>query len=190
MEGKVIIVSAPSGAGKTTVVKHLLSRIPSLEFSISACSRAKRANEADGKDYYFITADEFRQKIGKGDFLEWEEVYENSFYGTLRSEIERIWKKGNHIIFDVDVKGGMNLKKHFGNRALAVFIKPPSIKILEQRLRNRSTDSEESLKKRLAKAAYEMTFSKEFDQTIINADLNRTLARSEKIVNNFLNKKQ
>lgn len=186
MEGRMIIVSAPSGAGKTTVVKHLLTTIPALEFSVSACSRAKRGNEVDGKDYYFISAELFKEKIRNDEFLEWEEVYENNFYGTLKSEVDRIWAKGNHIIFDVDVKGGLNIKKLYPENSLAIFIKAPSLKILEQRLRNRLTDSEESLRKRVRKAAFENTFSRQFDKTIINRELDKTLDKSVKIVNKFL----
>jgi len=140
-KGKLIIFSAPSGAGKTTIVHHLLKSGLDLQFSISAASREKRKNEIDGKDYYFIPADEFRKKIENNEFLEWEEVYKDHYYGTLKSEVERIWSEGLHVIFDVDVVGGMNIKKYYGDRALSVFVMPPSVKHLEERLRKRSTDS-------------------------------------------------
>ena len=187
MEGKVIIFSAPSGAGKTTVVKHILSLYSEMEFSVSACSRPKRPNEMDGKDYFFITAEEFRVKIEKGEFLEWEEVYENCFYGTLRSELSRIWKSVHVVVFDVDVKGGINLKRIFGDNAMSVFISPPDLETLEQRLRNRSTDSEESLQKRLNKAGWEMQFSSQFDKIIVNNELSKTYQEAEQIVKEWIN---
>jgi guanylate kinase len=186
MEGKVIIFSAPSGAGKTTIVKHILNLYPEMEFSISACSREKRPNETDGKDYFFISADEFRNKIEKGEFVEWEEVYEGCYYGTLRSELSRIWKIGHVVVFDVDVKGGINLKRIFGEKALSVFISPPDLETLEQRLRNRSTDSEESLNKRLNKASWEMQFSNSFDKILFNKDLKETLAEAERLVKEWI----
>ena len=184
--GKLIILSAPSGAGKTTIVKQLLKFFPQLEFSISACSRQKRPKEIDGKDYYFLTAGQFKEKIEKNEFLEWEEVYPGLFYGTLKSEIERIWAKGKHVIFDVDVVGGLNIKKFYKEKALAIFIKPPSIAELEIRLRRRHTESEENLKKRIAKAEYEMTFAKNFDCIVINKILEHAIAESREIVGNFL----
>lgn len=184
-KGKLIIFSAPSGAGKTTVVKHLLKVNNSLEFSISATSRTPRITESDGVDYYFLSADEFRKKIANNEFLEWEEVYPGTFYGTLKSEVERIRDKGKHVIFDVDVVGGMNIKKFYGKEALAVFIQPPSIEELKLRLTKRSTDSPEVIEKRVQKAAYELTFSSNFDITLTNKDLQETLARAEEIVKAF-----
>jgi len=187
MEGKIIIFSAPSGAGKTTIVKHILSIFPEMEFSISACSRLKRPNEIDGKDYFFITAEEFRIKIDNGEFVEWEEVYENCYYGTLRSELGRIWKSGHIVVFDVDVKGGINLKRIFGDNAISIFISPPDLKTLEQRLRNRATDSEESLKKRIEKATWEMEFASKFDKLIVNNELTKTFQETEQIVKAWIN---
>ena len=169
--GKVIIFSAPSGAGKTTLVKYLLAQDLNLEFSISACSRNKRANEEDGKDYFFMTKESFREKIKNDEFLEWEEVYDGNYYGTLKSEIERIWAEGKHVIFDVDVVGGLNLKKYFGNKALAIYVDAPSIEILEKRLRSRETETEETIKKRIGKAVEEIKFRKDFDLVIVNDDL-------------------
>lgn len=186
MIGKVIIFSAPSGAGKTTVVKHLLNVFPQLEFSVSATSRLIRGSETNGKDYFYISAEEFRTKIDNQQFLEWEEVYENCYYGTLRSELQRIWQKGNIVLFDVDVKGGMNLKRIFGDNALAIFISPPSLEILEERLRARSTDNEESIVKRVNKASLEMHFSGHFDKILLNNDLSETLKIAEDWVKEFI----
>jgi guanylate kinase len=185
-EGKLIIFSAPSGSGKTTLVHHLLSK-PELKlaFSVSATSRAKRPNETHGKDYYFLSADEFRKRIDADDFLEWEEVYTDQFYGTLRSEIDRIHAEGKTVMFDVDVVGGLNIKKQFGDDALAVFVKPPSIEELENRLRNRSTESEESLQKRVGKATKEMEFANQFDVILVNDDLETAKAEAEKLVSDF-----
>lgn len=185
--GKLIIFSAPSGSGKTTLVHHLLD-IPEMKlaFSISATSRAERPNETHGKDYYFLSEDEFRDRIGKGDFLEWEEVYPGRFYGTLRSEIARIHAEGKHVMFDVDVVGGLNIKKQFGDRALAVFVKPPSIEELERRLRERSTESEESLKERVSKASEEVAFADRFDVVLVNDDLEQAKADAEELVANFI----
>jgi len=186
-KGKLIIFSAPSGAGKTTIVKRLLEHPDlCLEFSISAASRRKRANETDGKDYYFITAGEFQQKIADNEFVEWQEVYPGSYYGTLKSEMKRIWDKGNNVLFDVDVQGGLNLKKIFGNNALAFFITPPSLEILAQRLKKRGTEDETSLKKRLDKAGYEMTFAKGFDQIIVNDNLERAVEEAIQSIKSFL----
>lgn len=185
-EGKLIIFSAPSGSGKTTLVHHLLSKPElKLSFSVSATSRAKRPNETHGKDYYFLSADEFRKRIDADDFLEWEEVYTDQFYGTLRSEIDRIHAEGKTVMFDVDVVGGLNIKKQFGDDALAVFVKPPSIEELENRLRNRSTESEESLQKRVGKAAKEMEFANQFDVILVNDDLETAKAEAEKLVSDF-----
>ena len=185
-QGKLIIFSAPSGAGKTTLVHYLLSK-PELKlaFSVSATSRAKRPNETDGTDYYFLTAEAFKARIENGDFLEWEEVYTDQFYGTLRSEIDRIHAEGKHVMFDVDVIGGLNIKKQFGNDALAVFVKPPSIEELEKRLRNRSTESEESLQKRVGKAAQEMEYANQFDVVLVNDDLETAKAEAARLVADF-----
>ncbi len=186
MEGKLVIVSAPSGAGKTTIVKHLLDSGLELEFSVSACSRPPRENEVNGKDYYFLTVDEFREKISAGEFLEWQEVYENQYYGTLRSEAERIWNKGHHIIFDVDVKGGLNLKKLFPNLSIALFIMPPTFEVLEERLRKRSTEDEASLRKRLGKVRAELEFAKNFDHIIVNDVLDKAKKEAFVLVHQFL----
>lgn len=184
--GKLIIFSAPSGSGKTTLVHHLLSK-PELKlaFSVSATSRAKRPNETDGKDYYFLSADEFRARIEKGDFLEWEEVYTNQFYGTLRSEIDRIHADGKTVVFDVDVVGGLNIKQQFGKDALAVFVQPPSVEELERRLRHRSTESEESLQKRVGKAAEELEFANQFDVILVNDELEAAKLKAEELVQEF-----
>ena len=185
--GKAIIFSAPSGAGKTTIVKSLLANKLPLSFSISACSRQKRENEINGKDYHFLSIENFKQKINEQAFIEWEEVYENNYYGTLKSEIERIWNDKKHVVFDVDVVGGLNLKKHFGNNALAIFIQPPSMDVLIERLRNRATESEASLNKRIDKAKHEMTYSTSFDSIIINDQLEETIEVAEKKLKDFLN---
>ncbi|MCU0445994.1 MAG: guanylate kinase [Microscillaceae bacterium] len=186
--GKILIFSAPSGSGKTTIVRHLLQNNPNLGFSVSACTRARRAHEQDGKDYYFLTLEEFRTKIAQQAFVEWEEVYANSFYGTLKSEIERIWAQGKHVIFDVEVHGGLNLKKYFGDQALAVFVTVPSLEILEARLRSRQTESEESLQKRIAKFQYELTFRDKFDAILLNENLEEALLKAQELVSEFVNK--
>ena len=187
---KAIIFSAPSGAGKTTIVHHLM-KIPSfkLAFSVSATSRAMRHNEVDGKDYHFLTPDDFLRRAQRGEFLEWEEVYKDQYYGTLKSEIENIWKSGNNVIFDVDVQGGMNLKKIFGEKALSIFVQPPSIEMLNFRLRNRSTESAEKIAMRINKAAAEMKFACKFDVQLLNDDLTVALMQAEQIVGGFLQKK-
>ena len=187
MSGKVIIFSAPSGAGKSTVVNHLLGLHPEFEFSISATSREPRGSEQDGVEYYFISARKFRSLIRKDAFVEYEEVYKDRFYGTLKSEVERIWAKGHVIIFDVDVKGGVNLKKYFGDAAMSVLILPPSMEVLEQRLRGRGTDSEEAIRERLAKAASELEFAAgKFDRDLVNDKLEDTFAQAEAFVDAFL----
>ena len=183
---KAIIFSAPSGAGKTTIVHHLLNTFNELEFSISACSRDKRANELDGKDYYFLGIDGFKDAIKNDLFLEFEEVYKDNFYGTLKTEIERIWAQDKTVIFDVDVVGGLNLKKLFGDKALAVFVKAPSIDELEKRLKSRQTESNEKIALRIKKATHEMAFEKEFDVVLINVDLEHSLPEAEKLVKVFL----
>jgi guanylate kinase len=189
MQGKLVIFSAPSGAGKTTIVQYLLKKIPNLEFSVSACSRAKRAGETHGVDYYFISVEEFKQKINNGEFAEWEEVYKDNFYGTLKAEIERIRKKGHHIIFDMDVVGGINLKKQFGDQALAVFVMPPSIEHLEKRLKSRETETPESIARRIGKAEVELLTANQFDIVVLNDTLEHAFAEAEKAVKAFVETK-
>ncbi|SEJ37786.1 guanylate kinase [Cyclobacterium xiamenense] len=189
-QGKAIIFSAPSGSGKTTIVKHLLQHVPQLGFSISACTRDKRGrDEVNGKDYYFLSPEEFREKINQDAFIEWEEVYEGNFYGTLKEEIQRIWDQGKHVIFDVDVKGGLNLKNYFGENGLAIFVKVPTMQDLAERLRGRGTESEESLSRRIYKAKFEMGFEDRFDVTLINKDLEVSFREAEKLVRDFIGEK-
>ncbi len=180
-KGKLLIFSAPSGSGKTTIVKRLLQQNNHLSFSISACTRPKRDNEIPGVDYYFMTPEEFRQNIANQSFVEWEEVYKDSYYGTLKSEIQRIWNEGKHVIFDVDVKGGLKIKDHYKEQAKAVFVGVPSIEILENRLRSRGTETEESLKKRLDKFKYEMTFQDKFDIILVNDQLEIAITQAQAI---------
>ena len=189
MNNKVIIFSAPSGAGKSTIVNHLLGQYPELEFSISATSRAPRGQEKHGVEYYFFSTDEFRRLITEDSFVEYEEVYAGSFYGTLKSEVDRIWAKGHTIIFDIDVQGGVNLKKFFGEKALSVFIQAPSVEILRTRLIGRGTDTDEAIERRVAKAASEMEFAEgKFDYVLINDDLQTAKAEAEKVIGDFLKK--
>ena len=183
---KMIVVSAPSGAGKTTIVKHLLKTFPQLGFSVSATSRKIREGEMDCREYYFMSSDEFRSMIAQGKLLEWQEVYPGSYYGTTVSEIDRISSNGQFPVFDVDVVGGLNIKKMFGDKALAIFIRPPSYEILESRLRSRATDSEESLQKRLNKVKWELTFEKDFDSVIVNDKLEDAFHQAETLVKIFL----
>lgn len=184
--GKLVIFSAPSGSGKTTIVRELLQRFPQFEFSISATSRQPRGKEQHGIDYYFLSTDEFRQRVECDEFVEWEEVYAGTCYGTLKSEVERIWAKGNVIVFDVDVMGGINLKRLFGDDACSIFIMPPSIEELERRLRGRGTDSEEVIQKRIGKAEFELSKSPEFDYTVVNDVLADAVNEATDIINNFL----
>lgn len=186
-ENKVIIFSAPSGAGKSTIVKHLLGKYPFLEFSISATSRPPRGEEKNGVDYYFFTKEEFEQKIRKGEFVEYEEVYAGSYYGTLQSEVERIWAKGHIILFDIDVKGGINIKRLYGRHALAVFIQPPSVEALKERLVKRGTDSPQAIERRVAKAEEELEYAKNFDRVIVNDSLECALREAEAVVETFYN---
>lgn len=189
-KGKILIFSAPSGSGKTTLVKFIMQHINNLSFSISATSRKKRKGEIDGKDYYFLTVDEFKTRIKNDDFVEWEEVYKDSFYGTLKSEINRIQKSGKIVVFDVDVVGGVNLKKLFGKEALGIFVMPPSLAVLKERLGARSTDSESDIKNRLDKAEHELEYSDKFDAIIINDDLELAKKETIDIVEGFIGMKK
>lgn len=185
--GKLVIFSAPSGSGKTTIVHHLVSMNDlKLDFSISACTRKKRAGEIDGKDYYFLTIDQFRMKIDENEFVEWEEVYKNLYYGTLKSEVNRIWDNGKNVVFDVDVMGGLNLKRQFGEKALSVFVMPPSIEELQKRLEQRGTDTPDKIKGRMGKAKFEMKYADKFDSILINDNLENALKEAEQLVRAFL----
>ena len=188
MNKKLIVVAAPSGAGKTTIVHHLLAVFPSLAFSVSATTRVCRAHEIDGEDYYFIFAESFRARVANNEFLEWEEVYENQYYGTLFSEITRLWAEGKNVIFDIDVKGALNIKKAFPVEALTVFVKPPSKETLLERLRNRKTEDAKSLEKRINRATLELTYEPKFDTVVVNDELQKALADAEKVVKDFLEK--
>lgn len=188
MNNKALIFSAPSGSGKSTIVHHILDLHPEIEFSVSATSRPLRGTEVHGVDYYFLSEEDFRSRIAADGFVEYEEVYPGRFYGTLKSEIQRIWDAGHVVIFDVDVKGGVNLKKYFGDAALSVFIQAPSIEELRQRLVSRATDSAEDIEKRVAKAAEEMTYAPKFDAVLVNDDLETAFAEAEKLVDEFLSK--
>ena len=184
--GKAILFSAPSGCGKTTIINELMQYFDCFDFSISATSRKPRGEERDGVDYHFLSHDEFMRRVDKGDFLEWEEVYQGTCYGTLKSEISRIWDAGRVIVFDVDVNGGRNIKRYFGADALSIFVMPPSLEVLEQRLRSRGTDSEEAIVKRLARSAEELKQAPQFDVTIVNDDLQRAVAETRRVIENFL----
>jgi guanylate kinase len=188
-KGKVIIFSAPSGAGKTSIVQLLLKKLTTLAFSISACTRDKRDNETNEVDYYFLTLDSFKKKISNSSFIEWEEVYKDQYYGTLKSEVDRIWNNNQQVIFDVDVKGGIALKNYFGENALSIFIEPPSIEELKNRLVKRGSEDVKSLNKRISKAKLELTFKEKFDVIIVNKNLNNAFNEAEILVQNFLNKK-
>lgn len=189
MNGKLIIFSAPSGAGKTTIVKYLLQSGLPLEFSISACNRLPRPGEVNGKDYYFLSTEEFKQKIENVEFIEWEEVYPGSFYGTLRTELYRIWNNNNHVLFDIDVKGGVNLKKLFPKQSLSIFVMPPSVEELERRLTSRSTDDGATIRKRVDKAVYELKFADQFDTIVINDILQDAKTKAFNLVSEFISKK-
>ena len=185
--GKLIVISAPSGAGKTSIVHQLLKDIPELSFSVSASSRERRENELHGKDYYFLGVEGFQQKIKEDAFLEWEQVYENQYYGTLKSEIERIWSEGKTVIFDVDVVGGLNIKKQYPKKCLSIFIMPPSIEVLAERLIGRGSESDESVKKRLDKAEEEISKNMQFDTIILNDDFEIACEQTKEVITNFIN---
>lgn len=187
-KNKAVIFSAPSGAGKTTIVHHLLGVFDELAFSISACSRPRRHNERKGKDYHFLSIEDFKSKISNDEFVEWEEVYKDNFYGTLKAEVERIWAEGKTVIFDVDVVGGLNLKKYFGDNGLAIFVKPPSVKHLENRLRTRETETEASIARRIGKAEQELKTAHNFDYVLLNDNLEVAFAEAEKVIKTFIEK--
>jgi len=189
MEGKLVIISAPSGAGKTTIVKHLLESGLKLSFSVSATTRPIRGNETEGEDYFFLTVKEFKKKIKNNEFVEWEEVYKDMFYGTFKSELERIWAQGNHVLFDVDVNGGISLKNKFGTNSIAIFIMPPSVSELENRLVKRGTDTPEKIRLRVEKARDELKLANQFDTIIVNHQLDKAKEETLKIVASFLEKK-
>ncbi len=186
--GKLLIFSAPSGSGKTTIVKEVINRIPGLEFSVSACSRLPRPNELHGKDYYFFSIKEFKQRIDNHEFIEWEEVYPNQFYGTLKSEIDRIWAKGHHLVFDVDVLGGINIKKQFPENSLSFFIQAPTLEVLRSRLKNRGTETDSQIEKRIGKAEHEMGFAKQFDKIIVNNRLEEAIEETVELITEFTNR--
>lgn len=189
-DGKLLVITAPSGAGKTTLVKHLLTTYQDLDFSVSATTRNIRPNEVDGRDYYFMDAVAFKKKVRSRAFIEWEEVYDDQYYGTLRSEVDRLWRLRKHILFDIDVKGAVSIKKKYGDRCLTVFIKPPSLEILIERLKNRKTENEESLKKRIRKVKRELKYESKFDRVIVNDLLEVAYKEAEIIVETFLNIKE
>lgn len=183
---RMIAVTAPSGAGKTTIVRHLLSQYEELDFSVSATTREKRNNETEGVDYYFLSHEEFKEKISLQEFIEWEEVYQNQFYGTLKSEVKRLWKIGKFVLFDIDVKGATSLKQMYGDKCLAIFVQPPSLNVLIERLRKRDTETEESLKRRIHRIKNELTYSNDFDKIIVNDVLEVALKEAELIIESFL----
>ena len=185
--GKLIVISAPSGAGKTSIVHHLLKEIPNLSFSVSACSREERTKEIDGKDYHFLGVDEFKKKIEENEFIEWEEVYKNQYYGTLKSEVKRIWSKGKSVIFDVDVVGGLNIKKQYSKKCLSIFIMPPSVDVLRGRLSSRDSESEEMIEQRLNKAEEEISRNQEFDSVLLNDNFDVACKESKRLISNFIN---
>tara|TARA_B110000093_G_scaffold132749_1_gene142033 strand:+ start:1092 stop:1655 length:564 start_codon:yes stop_codon:yes gene_type:complete len=184
--GKLIVISAPSGSGKTSIVSYLLKNMETLSFSISACSRERRENEIEGKDYHFLGIEGFKRSIKEDSFLEWEEVYKNQFYGTLKSEVERIWSEGKTVIFDVDVVGGLNIKKQYPKECLSIFIMPPSVEVLAERLIGRGSESDESLQKRLNKAEEEISQNQEFDTVILNDDLSIACEETQEVITNFI----
>lgn len=186
-QGKLFIFTAPSGAGKTTIVKHILNKYDHLGFSVSATTREKRVHETHGKDYYFISVDDFKNKVANGEFIEWEEVYHDQYYGTLLSEVDRIWSQGKHLVFDIDVRGAKNIKKIYGDRCMVVFVRPPSIHVLVERLKNRNTESPESLEKRISKVKKEMEYENCFDFTLVNDVLEISFLEAEHIVETFSN---
>lgn len=186
--GKLLVVTAPSGAGKTTIVHHLLKMFPSLAFSVSATTRAQRLNEQEGIDYYYTNVQDFKELIAENAFLEWQEVYDNQYYGTLKSEVERLWVVGKQVVFDIDVKGAVNVKNAFPEQTLTIFIKPPSEQILVERLKKRKSENLDSLQKRIAKATFELTFEEKFDKVLVNDDLATALKEAEKIVGEWLAK--
>ena len=185
-DGKLILFCGPSGSGKTTLTKHLLEHFPRLRFSVSATTRARRANETDGKDYYFLSVPDFKKKIAADEFVEWEEVYKDLFYGTLKSEVQRIWNENKAVVFDVDVEGGLNIKKIYGSKLLAVFVKPLSVEVLRKRLTDRNTESAESLATRIKKAELELTYEDKFDHVIVNDTLEHALEQAEALVTSFI----
>lgn len=186
-KGKIIIVSAPSGTGKSSIISKIIDNPElALGFSVSATSRSPRGEERDGREYYFLTPDEFSRRVEAGEFVEWEEVYKGTCYGTLLSEVERVTGEGRNLIMDIDVKGALNVKKRFGDKAVSIFIMPPSLEELERRLRGRQTDSEEAISRRLGKAGYEMTFASEFDERVVNDNLSRAASEVEEIIRNFV----
>ena len=185
-EGKMFIFTAPSGAGKTTIVRHLLDKYTFLDFSISATTRNKRPHEQDKVDYYFMTVDEFKRNVENGAFIEWEEVYENQFYGTLKSEVDRIWSNKKHLVFDIDVKGAQNIKRFFGDKCMSVFVRPPSVEVLIDRLVNRNTETRESLQKRISKVRREMEYENTFDMVLVNDLLEVSFVEAEHIVETFI----
>ena len=183
---KLIVISAPSGAGKTSIVKYLLKNMDALSFSVSACSRDKRENETDGKDYHFLGVKDFKKKIKENAFLEWEEVYKNQFYGTLKSELQRAWNDGKVVVFDVDVTGGLNIKKQYTQKCLSIFIMPPSVDVLRKRLGGRGTESEETLDVRISKAEEEISRNSEFDKIILNDDFEIACEETQAVISNFI----